>query len=131
MSRKSRKGIGRRLGRCYELSGHHVLYHHDWVLVHGRISVAALHAEEGDDRPPLRNGIDFPISHAWCEKGELVYDPVLDETYPRAQHYARLAAGACATYTHEEMCEKLRVGQVWQPWDSCPHEPNDPCSRSR
>ena len=124
-----RKGINRRLGRCYELSGRYVLCHRDWLLVHGRVSVAAFPAEEGDDRPPSRNGIDFAISHAWCEKGDLVYDPVLDRTYPSAEYYARLAAGVCAKYTHEEMCEKMIRVKVWQPWDSCFHKPNDPCSR--
>lgn len=77
-----------RVGRCYELSGQYILQHSDAVLVHGFIT------------DKFHTG--RVIAHAWVEEEDAVFDPVLDERYPKFLYYALFDAEVEYTYTQEE-----------------------------
>lgn len=95
-------GFRARLGRCYELSGRHVMNACDGSrLVHGTI--------QGAGHPR--------IGHAWVEKPDgTVYDPVLDAEFPAEIHALVFSARVDAVYDLEGVAvQSLRSGH-WGPW---------------
>jgi hypothetical protein len=109
-----------RLGRCFELSTKYVMSHPDWNLINAVIS-------------DKRFGSDNTLAHAWCEKGEMAYDPVLDKEWPIQVMYSlygvvdykynpyKKKVGVPetlkVTYTSAEMYKLVTKFGTYGPWD--------------
>jgi hypothetical protein len=73
----------------------------EWVLVHG---VA--------NGPPGTG----TIGHAWLEHGAVVYDPVLDRSFPVIEYQHQFGAMGHARYTAEEAAYLLVQHGHYGPW---------------
>lgn len=91
-----------RLGKCYVLSGRHVLSNLDCNLVHGTIR---------------RSGTVKELEHAWVEKGDSVIDPVLDKEMSKEMYYAIMNAKPDKIYSSEEMMKRMVKAKHWGKWD--------------
>lgn len=99
-------GFRERLGRCYELSGRHVLNAYDGsVLVHGSIQGA------GNPR----------IGHAWVQlRDGAVFDPVAGQEFPEEIYALVFSARAEQVYDLEGVAVETARSGHWGPWpDSC------------
>jgi hypothetical protein len=117
---KRKTPFEKRLGRCYELSAKAVLDHPEWTLVHGRLTAPA---RVGEVKYPL-------LDHAWCEyehdlppvdefegiKIEVVFDPVMGRTYPKAIYYSMYKVEVAGRYSFDEMAKKLVTFKHFGPW---------------
>lgn len=94
----------KRLGKCYQLSWQFVVSNPNWYLVHGYLT-------------------DFDhgrvIDHAWCEKENKVFDPVLDKTYSKDLYYALYQVEMVSDFSSEKAMERGAETGVYGPW----HEP--------
>jgi carbohydrate-selective porin OprB len=99
--------MNERLGQCYILSYRYVMTHNNYTLVHGYIT----------SLDKLKT-----IDHAWVEKNDKVYDPVMDKEYPKIVYYALFSAESDKTYTSKET---LRMGvefETYGPWHEIPKD---------
>lgn len=103
-----KKLLGGRLGRCYELSYKFATSHDGWKLVHGYI------------RDKI-GGSGRAIDHAWCLKGDGVFDPVLDANIPEVVYKAMFDAEVARIYTEEEAMKAAVESGTYGPW----HEIDD------
>lgn len=94
-----------RLGRCYELSYKYATSHSDWVLVHGYITNM-----DGSKT----------IDHAWVEKDETVFDPVMDQELPTQVYYAMFRAEPFKRYSFDETIDRAIETKVYGPWHDHP-----------
>ena len=94
-----------RLGRCYELSYKYATSHPEWTLVHGYITNM-----DGSKT----------IDHAWVEKDEIVFDPVMDQELPKQVYYIMFKAESFKEYTFEETLDRAIETQVYGPWHDHP-----------
>lgn len=100
--------LQRRLGKCYELAYKYCTSNSGWALVHGYI-----HEPGGDNRV---------IDHAWCEKGDLVYDAVLDKELPKIFYYKMFRAEIGKFYgTKKDIYDMALKYETYGPW----HEIDD------
>jgi hypothetical protein len=91
-----------RSGRCYELAGKGLLNDDadEWTLVHGVLQTPNL-------------GL---MPHAWLERGDVAYDPVLDSIYTQDYYYTRWQAVVHARYSRVEMAKAVADSGKWGPW---------------
>jgi hypothetical protein len=98
---------GDRSGRCYELAGRGIIYATDdaWRLVHGTL------------RDPVRQRAErYP--HAWLERGDAVYDPVLDRPYEREDYYTRFNAVADRIFDKVQAAHMVHDFGHWGAWNT-------------
>ncbi len=100
-------------GNCYQEAASMILdTHRDWILVHGRPTLAI---------PPY-----IEYGHAWIESPdrEVVIDPSGREM-PRAVYYAfgNIDSDDNIEYTSEEAREKVIEFKHWGPWEGVDAEP--------
>lgn len=109
-----------RLGRCFELSGKYVASNPSWDLVHAVIT-------------DKKFGTGGTLTHAWCEKGDEAYDPVMEHRYPKTLTYSlygvvdykvnpyekRMGTPETlkVTYTSSEAREHMIESGTYGPWD--------------
>lgn len=93
------------LGKCYQLSWRWVTSHRDYKLVHGYIS---------------KQGSDICIDHAWVEKGNEVYDPVMEKEFPKAVYYTLFQAETAKVYSSSEASNMGAKTGVYGPWHKIP-----------
>lgn len=91
-----------RLGQCYVLSYQYVTSNNGWNLIHGYIT----------DKISTGRMID----HAWCEQGDIVYDPVLDWTIPKQVYYGIFDVQVDKTYTRDEAMKAALDSGTYGPW---------------
>ena len=88
-----------REGECYKFAYKYVKDHPDWKLVHGSVNNAP--------------------HHAWCEyHDDLVYDPVLDQTFVKDDYYERAQAKPVASYDLDTAMLKMVRARHYGPWES-------------
>ena len=80
------------IGRCYELNFLFQVRNPDYKLVHGYITSIF---------PPYQT-----IDHAWCIKGDIVYDAVLEKEFPKIVYDGLYKTEIGVIYTHEEAMNK-------------------------
>ncbi len=91
-----------RLGKCYQLSWQYVTKNSSYKLVHGYIT----------DRVKTGRTID----HAWVEKGNEVYDPVMDKRYPKQAYYGLFGVEAEKVYNSKEALDLGSKYGHYGPW---------------
>lgn len=97
-----------RQGRCFELAGNCLMdsdESSDWRLVHGEI----------DNLNSSRR-----MTHAWLRRGDLVYDPVLNEFHHEPRYARAHNAVARATFSKSETAKMVLSQRHWGPWDGQP-----------
>lgn len=121
MNEKKLNTIHSRLGRCFELAAIFVVRNLEWKLVHGVII---------DEK----FGTGGALVHAWCEKEDRVYDPVLGNELPIYAYYdlygvvdykvdrykkiKKIPESLKVEYTSKEAMENLSKSENYGPWDS-------------
>lgn len=99
------KANNKRQGRCFELSGKHIL-DNDGILVHGFVT------------DKIKTG--YVIIHAWVEDGDKVFDAVLDEIFDKGLYYALFDAEPVHTYNKTDASKwMLQTGHFgyWEEMD--------------
>ena len=94
-----------RLGRCYELSYQFATSNSGYELVHGYI---------------INQDGSRVIDHAWTEKDDTVYDPVMDQELPKPVYYAMLNAEETKRYSGMAAMKKGLETGVYGPWHEIP-----------
>jgi hypothetical protein len=92
-------------GDCYMNAFDHVQLNNDWTLVHG-IAIVTMGPNAGRE-----------FGHAWCEKGEEVYDAASGKTIPKVLYYAIGNVQYAKSYTWEEARKIALEKKVFGPWD--------------
>ena len=103
MPKKKSKYIG---GNCYQGAFDYVMSHDGWTLVHG-IAVVTAGPNKGKK-----------FGHAWCERGEIVYDAASDMEVPKIIYYAIGQVGYTHPYTKEQAREEVLQSMTYGYWDS-------------
>jgi hypothetical protein len=98
--RKYRK----RQGRCYELVLGFILDNRDWNGVHGKI-IPTFGPFAGEN-----------YDHAWAEKGELLYEVVLNEFWLKEDYHRTFCPSEIKTYNREEFGANVRKFYTCGPW---------------
>lgn len=120
MNEKKLNTMHSRLGRCFELVAIFVVRNLEWKLVHGVIT---------DEK----FGTSGALVHAWCEKENCVFDPVLRKEFPLFAYYdlygvidykvnpykkiKRIPESLKVEYTAKEAMEYLLESENYGPWD--------------
>ena len=107
---EDRSDIHKRLGLCYELAGRYANTHKDVDLIHGSIT--------------NRLGDGKTIDHAWIEKGDHVFDPVIDEWFDEAVYEALYGTKEKIRFNTEGVLINILKYKHWGPWDGS--EPPNP-----
>ena len=106
------KKFRKREGRCYELSGQHLLFDQKefkgWYLVHG--------VYRWPPGPPEDESID--IDHAWLEDDLHVFDPVKAEYFTKQSFYKDFDVRNVRRYTLKDAAKMIRQHSHWGPWNS-------------
>ena len=95
------------IGRCYELNFLFQVSNPNYKLVHGYIT---------SKFPPYQT-----IDHAWCIKGDMVYDAVLEKEYHKMVYNGIYNPEVAVIYTHEEAMDKALKTGIYGCW----HEVRD------
>ena len=95
------------IGRCYELSFLFQVENPDYNLVHGYITSIY---------PPYQT-----IDHAWCVKGDIIYDAVLKQEYPKIVYDGLYKTEIGVVYTYKEAIGKALETDTYGYW----HEVRD------
>ena len=93
----------KRAGRCYEIAWKQLLSDErfaDWRLVHGE----------------ARGPEDERIGHAWLEKGEELFDPVLNLFFANGEYRMRYAAVTLKAYDRLEAARIGATKEHFGPW---------------
>jgi len=98
------KQKGERQGECYRLAASFVLDNEGWLLVHGVIN------------PPRGPYADIDYAHAWCEKKDVVYEPVFNHFYKKADYYKAYLPKVAKKYDKEEARKNLLKYETWGDW---------------
>ena len=98
---KRLSNIESRLGQCYILSYKFATSHNDYELVHGYIT---------------QKSTGKMIDHAWVEKEDIVYDPVMDWEVPTVVYYGLFDAEVDKRYTKEEIYKHAAESGTYGPW---------------
>jgi hypothetical protein len=93
----------KRAKRCFELSGVFVLDNPDWILLHAATALISL---PGCSR-----------LHAFAEKGNVVYDPVINKFYDKERYYLFHKVRDARFYTVKELANFVFKTNQWGPWD--------------
>lgn len=93
------------LGKCYELSWQYVTRKHDYNLIHGYIT---------------QKQTNITIDHAWTEKGDEVYDPVMEKSFPKVVYYALFNVEIAKIYTSSEANKNGAKFGTYGPWHKIP-----------
>jgi len=96
--------IDKRLGRCYELSGKYVMHHDGWELVHGLLV------------NPFASGHP-KMEHAWVEKGNEVFDPVMHKIWPKDVYYSLFKVKVHKKFSQREVFQITDKTGNWGPWE--------------
>jgi|SRR5579862_9324213 len=96
--------IDKRLGRCYELSGRYAIRNSGWTLVHGELT------------NPFVKGHP-KILHAWVEKGDEIFDPVMNKTWPKDVYESLFKARVIKKFTQREVFQITDKTGNWGPWE--------------
>ena len=94
----------RRQGRCYELVLGFVLDNEGWNGVHG-IIIPTFGPFAGESYP-----------HAWAEKEELLYEPVLNEFWLKKDYHRTFSASKMKIYNGKELGANVRKFYTCGPW---------------
>ena len=94
----------RRQGRCYELVLGFVLDNEGWNGVHG-IIIPTFGPFAGESYP-----------HAWAEKEELLYEPVLNEFWLKKDYHRTFSASKMEIYNGKELGANVRKFYTCGPW---------------
>jgi len=108
------------IGRCFELSGKFIMNNPEWKLIHAVITDRVF-------------GTGSSITHAWCEKDGIVYDPVLEEEFPAIAYYGlygvvdykyndyekknSIPESLKIQYDYKEAIEIMLQTENYGPWD--------------
>lgn len=60
------------------------------------------------------------IDHAWVERGNRVYDPVLDQTMDKKTHELMFHAEVSVVYSGDEAMKKAAEERTYGPWHKIP-----------
>ncbi len=101
--RGKREGFDGRLGKCYELSYKFATSNMDWDLVHGYIT----------DRS---GKTDRTIDHAWVERGNTVYDPVMDKEFDKRVYYGLFGVEVAERYKRDKVIDMALKKKTYGPW---------------
>ena len=91
----------KRLGRCYELSWQFVMDNPNWNLIHGYITTRDL---------------SKTIDHAWCETGDMVFDPVVNIKWPKDAYYRFFNAEKEKEYSFKDAIQNGSLTGHYGPW---------------
>ena len=106
--RRVNENIRDRLGKCYKLTYQFVVRNRDWELVQGYIK----------DTKIGKTG--RVVNHAWAEKEDEVYDPVMNMETDRMAYYYLFDAEPVERFTARAANqEALRTGH-YGPWHEIP-----------
>jgi len=92
-------------GRCYELSGQIV------CRADKAMALALVHGE-------VSRKIGKRIGHAWVEKGNLVYDVVLDQFFSVSHYYEKFGVKVVSRYFWQEAAKQVIRFKHWGPWEN-------------
>ena len=101
---EEKEPIAKRLGRCYELCGKYVMYHDGWTLVHGKLT------------NPFESGHP-EMEHAWVEKGDEIFDPVMHKIWPKQVYESLFKAKIKKKYSQREVFQITDKTANWGPWN--------------
>jgi len=98
-----------RQGKCYELSASFILGllgsgNKDWTEVHGLLN------------PPIGPFSGENYEHAWCERGDLVYESVFDAFYKKDEYYKVYEPKVKKRYSERELRKNVLKHKTWGPW---------------
>jgi len=92
-------------GTCYFDALRFVEEHKDWTLVHGiPVLTGGKHAGE-------------EYGHAWCEKGDMVYDASKKVKIPKVLYYAFGNINYAVRYSFKEAVKMVLKTKVYGAWD--------------
>ena len=94
----------RRQGRCYEIVLGFVMDNAGWNGVHG-IIIPTYGPFAGEN-----------YGHAWAEKGELLYETVLNEFWLKKDYHRIFSAAEMKIYNRKEMGVNVRKFYTCGPW---------------
>lgn len=97
------ESLNQRLGQCYELSYKYVSSNPGWELVHGYITDSNF-------------GTGHTIDHAWCQKGNKTFDPVLEKEYSKQDHKKIFNPEIVKVYTFEQVMDNAVKYMHYGPW---------------
>ena len=100
LPRLPRKYRRRRGGWCYSLAGMGAMLHPSWTLVHG------MGRETG-------GGI---TGHAWLQRGDWVFDAVLDRAFELSEYLPRFRAVALGQWQGAQVAAAQAQHGHWGPW---------------
>lgn len=109
-----KEAIEDRLGKCYQLTGGHILCYPHCRLVHGTLTNIL-------GAPGLKK-----IDHAWIEYEDenqsgyehaRVFDPVMDKDYTKIVYYALCKAQPQKIYSGEDAIRLMDKYKHYGPWD--------------
>lgn len=93
----------KRLGRCFELSGRYVSEHPNATLVHGNLT------------NPFARGMK-ELDHAWVEEDDQIFDPVMDQWWPKGVYQSLFHTKEQQRYSHVRVLSMTLKHQHWGPW---------------
>ncbi len=94
----------RRQGRCYELVLGFVWDNQEWNGVHGKI-IPTFGPFAGEN-----------YYHAWAEKGELLYEAVLNEFWLKKDFHRTFCPSEMKIYSRKELGANMRRFYTCGPW---------------
>jgi len=89
-------------GRCFEASLRYQDDHPEWLLVHALV----YHVPS-----------DQIMIHAWCERGEEVFDASLGRSFVRSRYYTIHAIRHKYVYAWDEMAALAVASGTYGPWE--------------
>jgi hypothetical protein len=92
------------VGKCYILSANYVIEHLGWSLVHGTI------------KDPMGHNPYVQIGHAWVEKDNQVYDPVMESKFDRDLYGKLFRSKVIKIYDRDETVKMLLKTKNYGPW---------------
>jgi len=93
-----------RAGRCYELACKNAMRNSGWDVAQGTL------------HPPLGPFQDMPYAHSWLERGNYVYDPVLNKFFDKTKYYQTFLVDEVNLYTSEQVLVKQLKWKHFGPW---------------
>jgi hypothetical protein len=94
----------RRQGRCYELVSDFVSDNQQWNGVHGKI-IPTFGPFAGEE-----------YYHAWAERGDLLYEAVLNTFWLKRDFHLTFCASEMKNYNSKELTANLRKFYTLGPW---------------